>query len=447
MLAGRTIPDPDARELRACVLAALGEAGVVALPAYVVLVGSGAIDVGIWAFLLACGASFVLGTLLLCRFRASPNATLVAAVTVALVGIRVGWSGGLYRLLFVLVVSLLVTVRVVTLALRDWRTPYQSELAWFALALGLEVLIPTDPVGNWKPALIVVIPLFFFAALASRATTVWTSGAIGDLDERIRSGWLRRALLATGALAAAMLSVVAMGVRGGLLEGVGALVSPIAGALAVLLTWILWQLARPLIWLADLVRIDPEAARRFLERLRRNAGELDRRVREPGSPAIWMRLLGFVVLALVVVGLIRLIRRFRPHVSVDARAAEAPAPIASAPIELEAPCPGRPWYRRELPVDRVRRWYAESLIELERLRMPKDPALTPTEFEVEVSGALPRCAEGFRALTRAYEDVRYGNLTLSRVELRALEERAEHLLHELRRARALSPEEPSDGSS
>jgi hypothetical protein len=115
-------------------------------------------------FLLASGGVYVLGTLLLCRFRASPNVTLVAAVAVALVGIRVGWSGGLYRLLFVLIVSLLVTVRVVTLALRDWRTPYQAELVWFALALGLEVLLPTGPAGNWKPALVVVIPLFFVAA-------------------------------------------------------------------------------------------------------------------------------------------------------------------------------------------------------------------------------------------------------------------------------------------
>ena len=441
MSAGPAVPDPGPRELRAVGLAALAEAGIVAIPAFIVLETTGALHLGIWAFSLSFTAVYVVGTLLLCRFRASPRAPLVAAIAVILLGVRFGWGAGPYRLFFILIVSLLVTIRVVTLALRDWRVPYDAEIAWFALALGLEVIIPVGSFEDWKPVLVVVVPVFFIAALASRATTVWTTAAPRELDDSARADWLRRSLVATGGLLIGMAAAVALGVKGGLLERVGALLAPVARSLAVLLTWVLLQLARPLIWLVERIQIDPEAARRFLERLRRNASELDRRIREPGSPTVWLRLLGLAVIVLAVVGLVRLIRRIRPRASADARVAEAPVSVTTSALEVEEPLPSRPWYRREMPEDRVRRRYAESLLELERLRLPKDPALTPAEFAPQVARAFPSCAEGFRELTRAYEDVRYGNLALDPRGLRRTEEQAEGVLAVLKKARPLAEDD------
>ncbi len=50
------------------------------------------------------------------------------------------------------------------------------------------------------------------------------------------------------------------------------------------------------------------------------------------------------------------------------------------------------------------------------------PATTPAEFAPEVATAYPESAAGFDALTRAYEDVRYGSAHLDEASLRELDE-------------------------
>jgi hypothetical protein len=74
----------------------------------------------------------------------------------------------------------------------------------------------------------------------------------------------------------------------------------------------------------------------------------------------------------------------------------------------------RRWFatrgRREMPADTVRRWYAESLVALEDRGVEKAAARTPAEFLGEVRSAFPTGGTAFEALTRAYEDVRYGRL-------------------------------------
>ncbi len=61
------------------------------------------------------------------------------------------------------------------------------------------------------------------------------------------------------------------------------------------------------------------------------------------------------------------------------------------------------------------------------------PAMTPAEFAPEVATAYPESAEGFDALTRAYEDVRYGSAHLDDPTLRALDAYRRSILAAIRR--------------
>src|SRR5207245_10843010 len=99
---------------------------------------------------------------------------------------------------------------------------------------------------------------------------------------------------------------------------------------------------------------------------------------------------------------------------------------------------------RELPADTVRRWYAEALLALERRGLAKPPAATPAEFLEGVQRAFPGCRTQFMALTRAYEDVRYGSLGVERSVMQGLEEGRTTLMETLRRmSRADVPDEPA----
>ena len=75
------------------------------------------------------------------------------------------------------------------------------------------------------------------------------------------------------------------------------------------------------------------------------------------------------------------------------------------------------------------------------------PAMTPAEFAPEVATAYPESAEGFEALTRAYEDVRYGSAHLDDATLRELDAYRRSILAALRRrapsARAAPPPDPT----
>jgi hypothetical protein len=97
--------------------------------------------------------------------------------------------------------------------------------------------------------------------------------------------------------------------------------------------------------------------------------------------------------------------------------------------------------RRELPADTVRRWYAEALLALEGLGLAKGPSRTPGEFLRDVTGAFPECAAGFTALTRAYEDVRYGSMRFDANRLESLEANRQLAMTALSRARKLGVDE------
>lgn len=406
------------RELRACRLAALAEAGVLALPVWLVLTETGGLEVGVATLAIGFVALYVAGAIAAFRFRTSRAVPVVAVLVCLPVGLWLG-RGDVNQAVFTTVVCLLVAFRLLALALRDWRVPYHAELGWFALALGLEVLIASGATPQWRGALLAIVPLFFVAALASRATTVWTSGGAGELDEQVRAAWIRRALLATGALVAAMAAAVALSVRGGVFDRIGALLSPVADALASFLAWLLSQAARPVFWLVDRLGIDPERVREFLEGLREDAARRAAQARAPSSASLWQRILGLLVFAAVGYAVFRAIRRFRPP-PVGAPEPVPPGEQLETSLPAAEPAPTRSLFRREPPADAVRRWYAEALEALARRGIAKDPWQTPAEFAPVVAEAVPASAAEFDELTRAYEDVRYGALRIDRAALRRL---------------------------
>ena len=346
-------------------------------------------------------------------------------------GIWLG-HGDLNRTVFAVLVCLLVSFRLVTLALRDWRVPIHAEVGWFALALGLEVMVAAGATDEWRGPLLLFVPLFFVAALASRASTVWTSGGAGELDERVRAAWIRRALIATGALVGAMATAVILSVEGGVFDRIGVWLTPAANAVASFIAWLLSQAARPIFFLVDLLGIDPDRVREFFDRLREGAagraiepaprrpardlaadagvpGVRGHRVRGlPGDPTL------------------------PPAGRRRARAPRSGDPDRGGARGPRSPPPSRSRLRRELPADAVRRWYAETLLALRRLDVVREPWQTPTEFAPVVAEAVPACADEFARLTHAYEDVRYGSLRLDRGALRDLEDGQKRIAATLR---------------
>lgn len=416
---GGDVAKPEARELRACALAALAEAGVIVLPLWLVLTQTRGLNVGVMALAVPFVAVYVGGAVLACRFRASPNVAIVAAALAVLAGIWLG-HGQMNKTVFAVLVCLLVAFRLVTLALRDWRLPIHAELGWFALALGLEVLIAAGATREWHGPLLLIVPVFFVAAFASRASTVWSFGAAGELDEHVRAAWIRRALIATGVLVGAMVAAVALSIEGGVFDRIGTWLTPAANALASFVAWVFSQAARPVFWLVDRLGIDPDRVRELLNNLRN--GEFGRTLTQhrAAGETLVQRILGLLVFAGIGYAVFRAIRRFRPPAGAEpeSRAVGTQSEASLAAVE---PLPPRPRFRREPPADTVRRWYAEALWALRRREIAREPWQTPAEFAPVVAGAVPACADAFVELTRAYEDVRYGSQRIDAAEIGRLE--------------------------
>ncbi len=410
---------PEGRELRACGLAALAESGVLVLPVWLVLTEARGLQIGVMALAVPFVGVYVGGAMLACRFRASRNVAFGAAMLAALAGIWLG-HGDLNRTVFAVLICLLVSFRLVSLALRDWRLPIHAEVGWFALALGFEVMVAAGATDEWRGPLLLFVPLFFVAALASRASTVWTSGGAGELDERVRAAWIRRALIATGALVGAMVAAVVLSVEGGVFDQIGVLITPAANAVATFLAWLLSQAARPVFFLVDLLGIDPNRVRELLDSLRDSVAGRAVNQRHAGPPEIWQRMLGFLVFAAIGYAVFRAIRHFRPPAGAEPEP-RVPGTQTEAALPAVEALPARPRFRREPPADTVRGWYAEALWALRRREIVREPWQTPGEFAPVVADAVPSCADAFADLTRAYEDVRYGSLRIDDAAVGRLE--------------------------
>jgi hypothetical protein len=231
-----------------------------------------------------------------------------------------------------------------------------------------------------------------------------------------------------------MMTAVVLGVRGGVLDHLGSYLAPVGNVLVSLLVFVFSQLSRPIFWLVDRLGIDPQGVRRVFARIQADADRARHRAtQQVGHPSLLGRMLGLTLFVLAAWGLIRFLRRLRPETKGEGRR-QSHIPVAAISGALPAPPDvAARTIRREPPADRVRRWYAEVLAALARRGVRKDPSLTPAEFGPEMTNAYPECAEAFEALTRAYEDVRYGSLQMDRAGLRRMDGHHRTILAAIRR--------------
>ena len=368
---------------------------------------------------------------------ALPAGIVVAATALGVLQATRWGSGEGAPTLFTVILSLGVGLRAVTLAFRDWRNPASGALGWGAAVLLMLVLIGSF--GGFDDLLPVVVPVFFLAHLASRAAIVWLYAGTGPTA---RSGGGRAARMAAIGLLVLLgifLLVALLGGRGGGITFLGRLLDPVVELVVGAVVFVLVQLARPLLWLADRIGIDPEGVRLFFERLQRRASRReDELIRDSSGLE---RLIGLVILVLLALLIVWLIQRQRDRL----RRATAHATGEEEPAEHRELAPAaRPRRRvragrRELPGNVVRRWYAEALLALEGLGVPRATWSTPGEYVDVAAGAFPALASDLGALTRAYEDVRYGGRGIDRDGLRRLQPRVESLMAVLSRAQPLEP--------
>ncbi|MEX2459475.1 MAG: DUF4129 domain-containing protein [Actinomycetota bacterium] len=369
-----------------------------------VLAGAGrTVTVGLLLASAAIGVAEGAGT-----STAQPGGMIVALIAAGALGARAG-----------------------TLALRDWREPIAGSFVLGALGL-LVAAAGSGFAGHAGGRLMAAaLPVFFLGSLASRAASV-----------RLARGWDardgRRVGVALGVVGAAMGLAALFGGTTGLFRWVGGLVAPpvgfVASGILLVITWI----ATPFLWLADRFSIDLRGLQRALRQLR--AGVEEGTAGGASGAGALQRVLGIAFIALVMLGVLLLYRRIRDR-SVPAIPRGAPDAVTAAAIEggdeRAVPWAARASRRRRMPAETVRRWYAEALESLARLRLDRAPARTPAEFAGEVALAYPEAGAPFRALTRAYERTRYGLVAATDEELRELRAGREHLMRELKRAEPL----------
>jgi len=427
------IPPPEGSELRAAALAALAESGLVYLPAHLLLSDVGGLGVDVTAGAPAFVLASVLGVVLTCRFRASPRTTIAAAVVAAGAGAWLGRTDVGGALLGV-VVGLLIALRAVTLALRDWREPIHASIGVGTLVLGIEVLLAAGAAPAWRTPLLAFVPLFFVGSLGSRVVTVWASVSPEDADP-VRSSWVRRATAATLAFGAGVAVAAMLAVRGGVLERIGGWLAPAGNLILSVLVAVVAFVAQPILWALGVIGVDPESVRKALEEWRKRVdldGVTERTTRPSTS---WSsRLFGLLVFVAIAYLLYRSLRRIRADVGAFERVDRRADGSRGVPLpEEETLAASRLPFRRGLPSETVRRWYAEALLALRERGMATEPSLTPAEILPGVADAFPDVANGFRRLTHMYEDVRYGNRRVSGDVVHAVEPEIRHVLTVLRR--------------
>jgi hypothetical protein len=419
---------PDGAQLRAAALAALAEGCILAMPAHLVLSRTVFTALPATPFALGSVAVFVAGTALMCRFRGAPNVSVIAGAVSVLAALA---AGGIHlmALVFSILVAGLVAFRGATLAFRDWRDPLHGEIAWGALAIGAEAALGAGAgIAEWRIPLAAMIPVFFAASLWSRAITVWHEADADPVDAR---PWLGRIRGVVAAYVVGVLVVAAAALQGGVFERLGSVLAPFAAVIRTVVGFVLQLVLRPIFWLLSRFQVSTEAWQRFLGSVRRGRQGTSRL---PASPEAFggsiSRILGFVLFCLLAWGLTRALRAMRRPVVTSSTGSET-TPVVRAPL-LGTVVPRTDWRHRSLPADRVRRWYAQALLELERRGLRKDPSLTPAEFAREVGRTLPELGAHLDPLTRAYEEVRYGNLRADDETIRDLHAHHRSLLAGLR---------------
>lgn len=426
-------------------LAALAESGLLFLPIRALVVEESGASEGPLVTYPAFVALFTLSVALAAAWRHSATMPSVAAGLAIAVGLgqtALGGGAGLATFAFLEILSLLVALRVVVLAHRDWRDPVAGSFALGAVVLLVEVLLgTTGGETGWEPYLPVVVALFFVGSLGARAASVWLAHGRSegsDLGARRRA---RTALVTLGTLGAVLVLAATLGEPDAILPRAGSVLLFLMGQVFYGIAFVLARVvAGPIAWVVERLGIDLDFASRAAQALE------DVIVRgtprpQPGTSPL-LRVLGLLTLVAIGLLLFRAIRRYRElaGASRGRPGSPQPEPRTARPGPRRRVLPSLPRLRRELPDDVVRRWYAEALLALESLGLPKAPSVTPGEYLHLVTGAFPACAPGFTALTRAYEDVRYGSRVMARSSLDSLEANRQMAMDALRRATKLAEE-------
>jgi hypothetical protein len=448
-LAGEALRSPDETDQKraaaidrtsvpAALLAALGEAGVVFL-----LVDDVALDTvhatgGPLASYPLFAALFVAGVGLATAYRRLRITTTVVAVVAAVVGAvqAVAFAAGdPFGRVASVMLALVVGLRVVSVSARDWRQPVS-----YSFGFGAGVLLAELILGGWRvpPGTLPVITIaFFVGALGSRAASVRMANrslleAHGGGQSRSQ---FRTLVVSVGALVASLGLVTVLALPNGVLQVVGGVLGWVVLHVILGIGYVIARvLSGPLGWTVRKLHLSFEPFTRLAQTLQGFADSArGRGTKTSGTPWV-QRVLGLLFVGGLVLLLVRAIRRrFELVERSDPR--EDPTPPEP---EGSLPRPRRrrrgPRTRRELPADTVRRWYAEILLVLERKGLAKEPSITPGEFESVVGRAFPECGPGFDAITRAYEDVRYGSVTIGPDGLASLGERHRAIMDVLRHA-------------
>jgi hypothetical protein len=421
-------------------LAALAEVGVIFLPLQELVREMTYARGGPLVAWQGFAPLFIAGVIAATWFRRFAGMTSVAAGVAIAVGIlqTVVWGrGSLFAGAPVVLLSLLVALRAVTLAARDHRDPIGVSVAVGAVALLLEVAIgASDAPQPWPSLIAPVVVVFFVASLASRtaSTRIEASGVAGSplgQEVRQRGTIARMGIAGIMVIAALLVAIVAGAGHGGFLGWTGGAILVGLRGLLLGVAWVLSPLVYPLYWVARVVN--------WLFHLFGHSRPVKQVPGFPGAQgrghaSAWERILQvgtFLALATALVLVIRKRRRVALRPLVRGR---PPDPRMVGGVVV-GPSGGdrRPFgFRRELPEVLVRRWYAEVLLLLERRELPKPDHLTPAEFVPMVARAFPSVRPSFEDLTRAYEDVRYGEREITRDRLARLKDRRPILMETLR---------------
>jgi Domain of unknown function (DUF4129) len=450
-----TVPEPsvlsfgamshDRASVLPAALAALGESGVIWILASSLAGDSSGITGG-WLvsfpqFLVVFVLAVTMGTALR-RHAATPVVISAMAIGGGVAEGVWGGAGTASAVIAGVLISLGVAVRVVSLAVRDWRTPVSSSFGLGAVVLLAEMSVAAPP--RARDLLPTIVVLFFVGSMASRASSVWLANRpppgshLEPIPRRFRNPAVLVAVL--GAILGATFLLSAPG--GAFQLSGGVVYAAFAQVLALVGLGLARVIIPPLGWFVEAFHISFQPVRDVAESLAKVKGVNN----DPSGRTFAVeRLLGLLFLVTLAFLLVRSVRRrWKTLEPEPEEEAEPPAPVPSRMVLPRRGKSRRRGVHRELPADTVRRWYAEALLALERLGLPKPPSRTPGEYLREVTAEYPSCAIGFTALTRAYEDVRYGSLAVQGDDLDRLEVHRELAMTALRSAR---PVEREPGSS
>jgi hypothetical protein len=416
----------DRRSVAAASLAALAESGIIFLPFRQLLVENVRAHEGPLATYPLFVALFVGGTAwVTLRRRGGHTVQIGVAIALALTGLQafVWGSADAAGALFMGVLVLLVTMRLLALSHRDWQDPVGWSLAVGMAVLLLEVAAASTSAA-WHGLLFVVVPQFFLGSLASRAASVrlvTRPVSVGPHEDTGGAGRLRLAMVSMAALGAMMGAAALLGGKGGVLEMIGRLLYLILSGLVIAVAFVIARvILPPVAWLIARLHINLDYVQRALRRFRSPAS--DPGTFNKATQTGWLRVVGFLMLVAMFLLLLRGIRRrWYRMLTPELRAPDFPHPLAvplSRGRRIRRGSSRTP--RWEPPADTVRRWYAEALMLLERRGLPKASSHTPGEFAPQVARAFPDSAHSFEALTRAYEQVRYGSVAIERSALQQL---------------------------